>query len=78
MNIDEDNPVSISHARIFEDQDSKSIRCESSNTWDAWYGEMIHGITETKLSQDGNLIKRDNVMPKILSSSLEFPHPAIV
>ena len=78
MDLDQDDPISLSYPAVLEDRDSKSIWYGSTYTWDAGNGEMVHVIKEAILSQDGKIIKSDKVMPYVVGSAQAFSRPATV
>lgn len=78
MDLDQEDPISLSYPAVFEDADSKSIWYGSTYTWDSGNGEMVHVLKEAKLAHDGRVIKGDKIMPYVLGSAQAFSRPAIV
>jgi hypothetical protein len=78
MDLDNQDPISLSYPAVYRDRNSVMIWYGSTLTWDAGNGEMLHILKEARLSSDGRVIKGDIKLPYILGSAQAFSRPAIV
>jgi len=78
MDLDSLDPISLSYPALYKDNNSTVIWYGSTLTWDVGNGEMLHILKEAKLSNDGRVVKGDNIMPYVLGSAQAFSRPAIV